>query len=39
MLFSAKPKGYFVEKTDNGFLLARTSSPIAPMVVEEVREC
>ncbi|HRI81273.1 MAG TPA: hypothetical protein PLF88_02470 [Opitutaceae bacterium] len=39
MLFSAKPKGYFVEKTDYGYLLARTSSPVAPMVIEEVREC
>lgn len=39
MLFSAKPKGYFVEKTDNGYLVARTSSPVAPMVIEEAREC
>jgi Tfp pilus assembly PilM family ATPase len=39
MLFSAKPKGYFVEKTDHGFLLARTSGLEAPLTIEEVREC
>jgi Tfp pilus assembly PilM family ATPase len=39
MLFSAKPKGYFVEKSDHGILLARTSSPVVPFTIEEVREC
>jgi Tfp pilus assembly PilM family ATPase len=39
MLFSAKSKGYFVEKSDHRYLLARTSSTVAPMVIEEVREC
>lgn len=39
MFFSAKTKGYFVEQNDNGFLLARTSAPTAPMVIEEMSEC
>lgn len=39
MFFSSKTKGYFVEQTDHSMLLARTSSPVAPMVVEEVRQC
>ncbi len=39
MLFSAKPKGYFVEQNDHAVMLARTSSPVAPMVVEELIEC
>lgn len=39
MLFSSKSKGFFVEKSAHTVLLARTSSPNAPMVVEEVREC
>jgi Tfp pilus assembly PilM family ATPase len=39
MLFKAKLKGFFVEKGPHSVLLARTSSPEAPMVVEEVREC
>lgn len=39
MLFKAKLKGFFVEKGPHSVLLARTSSPVAPMVVEEVREC
>ena len=39
MFFSSKTKGYFVEQTDHTILLARTSSPVAPMVVEELRQC
>lgn len=39
MLFSAKPKGYFVEQNDQSVMLARTSSPAGPMVVEELIEC
>jgi hypothetical protein len=39
MFFSKKTKGYFVEMNENSVLLARTSSPSAPMEVEELREC
>jgi len=39
MLFTSKSKGFFVEKNAHTVLLARTSSPQAPLVVEEVREC
>ena len=39
MFFSSKPKGYFVEQSDHAVLLARTSSPVAPMVIEELRIC
>ena len=39
MFFSSKTKGYFVEQTDHTMLLARTSSPVAPMVIEELRQC
>lgn len=39
MLFSAKPKGFFVEQNDHTVFLARTSAPVAPMVIEDVREC
>lgn len=39
MLFSAKPKGFYVEHNDHAVMLARTSSVEAPLVVEEVREC
>lgn len=39
MLFSAKLKGFFVDQSDQATLLARTSSPTAPLVVEEVQEC
>jgi Tfp pilus assembly PilM family ATPase len=39
MLFSKKTKGYFVDLNENSVLLARTSSPSAPMEVEELREC
>lgn len=39
MLFAQKTKGFFVEMSDQGVLLARTSSPVAPFTVEEFREC
>jgi len=39
MFFSTKAKGYFVEQTDHTMLLARTSAPGAPMVIEELRQC
>ena len=40
MLFSAKPKGFFVELSDHGCLFARTSTPgDGPLVVEELEEC
>ncbi len=38
MLFAPKNKGFFVEKNDHGWMLARTSSASAPLVVEELRE-
>ena len=39
MFFSSKTKGYFVEQSDHAMLLARTSAPVAPMVIEELRQC
>ena len=39
MFFSSKAKGYFVEQSDHAMLLARTSAPVAPMVIEEMRQC
>lgn len=39
MFFSSKTKGYFIEQTDHTIRLARTSSTVAPMVVEEMRQC
>lgn len=39
MLFAAKPKGYFVEQNDQVTLLARTSAPKPPLVVEHLGEC
>ena len=39
MFFSSKAKGYFVEQSDHTMLLARTSAPVAPMVIEELRMC
>jgi hypothetical protein len=39
MLFSSKPKGFFVELSDYGCLFARTSSAEAPLVVEMLDEC
>jgi len=34
-----KPKGFFVELNDHAVMLARTSSPVAPFIVEDMREC
>ncbi len=39
MLFSHKPKGFFVELSDHAVMMARTSSPTAPFTVEEMLEC
>jgi len=39
MFFSAKSKGYFVDSSVNAILLARTSSSVAPFVIEEMIEC
>ncbi len=39
MFFSAKSKGFFVEQSEHTTLLARTSAPVAPFTIEEVREC
>ena len=36
--FSKKTKGFFIDINGEAVLLARTSSPDAPMVVEEMRE-
>jgi len=38
MLFSTKPKGFFIDWNDHGTFVARTSGPIPPFVVEELRE-
>lgn len=38
MLFAKKSKGYFVDYTDNGVLIARTSSPTGAMEVEQLFE-
>lgn len=39
MLFSKKTKGFFVELSDHAVMVARTSAPVAPFTVEEMREC
>jgi hypothetical protein len=39
MLFAQNNKGYFVELNDHAILIARTSGPVAPFTVEEMREC
>lgn len=39
MFLSKKTKGFFVERNDHAVLLARTSSPVAPFTVEELKEC
>lgn len=39
MLFSQKTKGYFVDVTDQGVMLARTSALNLPFTVEDLREC
>jgi hypothetical protein len=39
MFFSAATKGFFVELSEHATLLARTSAPLPPFTVEDVREC
>src|SRR3954468_487189 len=39
MFFAQKTKGFFVELNDNAVMLARTSAPRAPFVIEDMREC
>lgn len=39
MFFSKKSKGIFVDLNDHTLAVARTSSPDAPMVVEELKSC
>ena len=39
MLFSQKTKGYFVEFNDHAVMFARTSALVAPLEVEDMREC
>ena len=39
MLFSHKPKGFFVELNDHAVMVARTSGPTAPFAVEEMLDC
>ena len=36
--FSKKTKGHFVDLNDEAALIVRTSSPVVPMVIEEIRE-
>ncbi len=38
MLFAQKNKGYFVDFGDNVVTVARTSAPLAPLVIEQVIE-
>ena len=38
MLFSSKPKGFFVDCNEHGTFVARTSGAVPPFVVEELRE-
>jgi len=39
MFLSPKTKGFFVEFSDHAVMVARTSSPDTPCVIEEFREC
>ncbi len=39
MLFAAKTKGFFLQQDEHSLLMARTSAPTAPFVVEEMIEC
>ncbi len=39
MFFSQKTKGFFVELNDHAVMFARTSSSVAPFVIEDLREC
>lgn len=38
MLFNSKPKGFFVDCSEHGTFVARTSGAVPPFVVEELRE-
>jgi hypothetical protein len=39
MRFASKTKGFFVEQNESSILLARTSAPVAPLIIEEFSEC
>src|SRR3954462_5656575 len=39
MLFPQRTKGFCIERNDHAVMLARTSAPSAPFVVEEMAEC
>jgi hypothetical protein len=39
MFFSQKAKGFFVEFNDHAVMFARTSTPVPPFTVEDLREC
>jgi hypothetical protein len=39
MFVSKKTKGYFIEHNSHSLLLARTSAPSGPMVIEELTSC
>lgn len=39
MFFSQKTKGFFVERNDHTVMLARTSAPVPPFTIEDLREC
>ncbi|MEI6464390.1 MAG: hypothetical protein WCQ89_06675 [Verrucomicrobiota bacterium] len=39
MFFSQKSKGFFIELNDHAVMIARTSGPVAPFSIEEMREC
>jgi hypothetical protein len=39
MFLSPKAKGFFVEFSDHAVMVARTSGPEAPSLIEELREC
>jgi len=39
MLLSKKTKGFFIEVNDHSVFVARTTAPVAPLVIEELRSC
>ena len=39
MRFASKNKGYFLEQNEHSVLLARTSSSVTPLVIEQLSEC
>jgi len=39
MLFSQKTKGFFVEFNDHAVMFARTSAPVPPFTLEDLRDC